>query len=75
MPISPTKQRLAISFPKEDYIALNTLQNSLYKEGISCTKSDILLQAFRDYLRLILTTGKMYEDEKQRNNKEEIKDA
>jgi len=73
MPVSPSKQRFAISFPKEDYIALNTLQNSLYKEGISCTKSDVLLQAFRDYLKLILRTGKMYEDEKQRN--EEVKDA
>lgn len=75
MPVSSSKQRFAISFPKEDYIALNQMQNSLYKEGISCTKSDILLQAFRDYLKLILATGKMYEDEKQRKDKEVIKDA
>lgn len=61
---------LQITFPKDDAKHLETLKNAFEKEGIKVSKSDILLQAFRDYLKIILSLGKASNDEKQKEENE-----
>ena len=76
MPYNKTlKKQVCITMFKSDIENLETLVHTLNKEGISCTKSDVLTQAFRDYLKLILSTGKKIQDEKEQKEKEEIKHA
>lgn len=69
------KKQIAITMFKSDLENLETLVQTLNKEGISCTKSDVLTQAFRDYLKLILSTGKKIQDGQEQRDKEVIKDA
>lgn len=45
------------TFPKEDAKALQSLRDAFVKNGIRISKSDILLQAFRDYLRIVIAAG------------------
>ena len=74
MPINKQKNvSLQITFPKEDAQQLTVLQNAFEKNGIKVRKSDILLRAFRDYVRiLIMSTSKPKTTTKE--NKENKKD-
>lgn len=45
---------LQITLPKEDAEQLQTLKEVLNKHGIKVSKSDILLRALRDYIRILV---------------------
>lgn len=74
MPINKEKNvSLQITFPKEDAQQLGVLQYAFEKNGIKVSKSDILLRAFRDYVRiLVLSNSKPQRTKKE--NKESKKD-
>lgn len=65
MAINKEKNSLIqITFPKEDAEQLETLKKAFNENGIKVSKSDILLRAFRDYLRiLIMSTAQPKEQE------------
>ena len=48
-----------VTFPKEDAENLKNLVQAYNENGIRTTKSDILLQSFREYLRAILLSSKI----------------
>lgn len=48
---------IQVTFPKEDAEQLNVLQKAFESNGIKVTKSVILLQAFRDYLKILVACG------------------
>ena len=74
MPINKDKNvSIQITFPKDDAHQLGVLQYAFEKNGIKVTKSDILLRAFRDYVRiLVLSNAKPQKTKKE--NKESKKD-
>ena len=58
MAINKEKNKLLqITFPKEDAEQLQCITDSFNEEGVKCTKSDILLTAFRGYVKLIVANG------------------
>ena len=67
------KVSIQITFPKDDAKNLQTLCEAFNAEGIEVTKSQILLTAFRDYLKIVLAVGlqndKQKEEEPQKENK------
>ena len=48
-----------VTFPKEDAENLKNLVQVYNENGIRCTKSDVLLQSFREYLKAILLSSKI----------------
>ena len=48
-----------VTFPKDDASNLEELVKAFNKEGVKCTKSDVLLHSFREYLRAILLSSKI----------------
>lgn len=49
---------IQVTFPKEDAEQLETLKNAFNKEGIKVSKSDILVHALREYIKmLVLSAG------------------
>ena len=54
-----------VTFPKEDAENLENLVQAYNENGIRCTKSDILLTSFREYLRAILLSSKIKQAEKK----------
>lgn len=62
---------VAVTFPKEDAEHLQQLKDAFNKNGIRCSKSDILLQAFRDYLKILLAAGTTKEDIEDKEEKED----
>ena len=66
---------VAVTFPKEDAEHLQQLKDAFNKNGIKCSKSDILLQAFRDYLNILIAAGTSKEDKQDKEDKEEKQDA
>lgn len=48
-----------VTFPKEDAENLKNLVQAYNENGIRCTKSDVLLKSFREYLRAILLSSKI----------------
>lgn len=48
-----------VTFPKEDAKNLKNLVKAYNENGIRCTKSDVLLKSFREYLRAILLSSKI----------------
>lgn len=48
-----------VTFPKEDAENLENLVQAYNENGIRCTKSDVLLQSFREYLKAILLSSKI----------------
>lgn len=65
-----------ITIPKEDYDNLVELDKQFKSAGIRSSKSEILVQAFREYLRRIIQAGQIIENkqkqpeepEKEKNN-------
>lgn len=47
-------QNIQVTFPKEDAEHLETIQKAFEDEGIKVSKSQILLVAFRDYVKNII---------------------
>ena len=45
---------IQVTFPKEDAEHLEVLKKALNENGFKVSKSDILLQAFRDYINILL---------------------
>lgn len=73
MAINKEKNRgIQITFPKEDFEHLETIVSSFNEEGVKCTKSDILLTAFRGYVKLLVANGlsnkKLEELEKEKKD-------
>jgi len=64
---------LQITFPKEDANHLEVMCKSFQEEGVNCTKSLILLKAFREYLKMIIASGAILEvkDKMQETIKQE----
>ena len=54
-----------VTFPKEDAEQLETLKKAFNNNGIKVSKSDILVKAFREYLRLIVMAGSLEKAEKK----------
>ena len=54
---------IQVTFPKEDATNLQNLVNAFNKEGIPCTKSQVLLKAFNEYLRAIIISSKINKHE------------
>ena len=48
-----------VTFPKEDAENLNNLVQAYNENGIRCSKSDVLLQSFKEYLKAILLSSKI----------------
>ena len=61
---------LQITFPKEDADQLDTLIVAYANNKIKTTRSEVLLVAFRDYLRKLVMIGQAME-KKKANQKEE----
>ena len=45
---------IQVTFPKKDAEQLDVLQKAFANNGVDVTKSQILLRAFRDYLRILV---------------------
>ena len=67
---------LQVTFSKDDASQLEALRTAFAKNGIKMTKSAILVQAFRTYLKVIIMAGsnKQQEDKVEEPQGEE-KDA
>ena len=48
-----------VTFPTDDAENLENLVQAYNENGIRCTKSDVLLQSFREYLKAILLSSKI----------------
>ena len=67
---------LQITIPIKDYENLKELNSQFLNSGIRSSKSEILVQAFREYLRRIIAAGQMIEKQKEPQEAEkEKKDA
>ena len=62
---------IQITFPKEDADQLDQLIVAYAKNKIKTTRSEVLLVAFRDYLRKLVMIGQSMEKEKANKNVEE----
>ena len=54
-----------VTFPKDDATNLENLVQAYNENGIRCTKSDVLLKSFREYLRAILLSSKINKAEEK----------
>lgn len=71
MAINKNKNDLIqVTFPKEDAQHLQTLKDAYEKEGIKVTKSQILLHAFREYIKLLIMAGTTKEDKEAKEEKD-----
>ena len=62
---------IQVTFPKRDAEQLDVMQKAFENNGIKVTKSDILLRAFRDYLRILVLTSTQPKQEKHEEKVEE----
>lgn len=66
MAINKTKNvNIQITFPKEDAEQLETLKKAFHKNGIKVSKSDILVKAFREYLKALVWAGTAHKIEQE----------
>lgn len=63
---------LQITIPKEDYENLVNLHKSFLTNGIKVSKSEILVKALQEYIRILILCGR---DKEQKKAKEDKKDA
>ena len=63
---------LQITMPKEAHKNLVNLQNAFLKNGIKVSKSEILVKALQEYIRILVLCGR---DKEQKKEKEDKKDA
>ena len=62
---------IQVTFPKKDAEQLDVLQKAFANNGVDVTKSQILLRAFRDYLRILVMAGAQPKQEKHEKKVEE----
>lgn len=62
---------IQVTFPKKDAEQLDVLQKAFANNGVDVTKSQILLRAFRDYLRILVMAGAQPKQEKHKEKVEE----
>ena len=48
---------IQVTFPKEDAEHLETLKNAYNKDGIKVSKSDILVHALREYIKMLVLSA------------------
>ena len=48
---------IQVTFPKEDAEQLEALKNAFNKNNIKVTKSDILVHALREYIKILVMCG------------------
>ena len=66
---------IQVTFPKEDAEQLETLKKAFNNNGIKVSKSDILVRALRDYIRiLVLTSAQPKEQEDKVEEPQEEKE-
>ena len=63
-----------ITFPKQDAEQLEVLKSAFEKTGIKVSKSEILVQAFHTYLKILVTAGRP-EKHKEEDPQGEKQDA
>ena len=61
---------IQITFPKKDAEQLEVLKNAFNDEGIKVSKSDILIKAFREYLKMIVAVGSTEQTNEAKEEKE-----
>lgn len=67
---------IQVTFPKKDAEQLDVMQKAFVNNGVRISKSDILLRAFRDYLRLmVMTAGNKKQSKKVEEPLGDKKDA
>lgn len=63
---------IQVTFPKEDAEQLKTLQKAFENNGIKVSKSDILIRAFRDYLRILVMAGAPNKEQQEAKEDKEV---
>ena len=48
---------IMVTFPKEDAEQLEALKKAFHNNGFKVSKSDILIKAFREYLKMLVWAG------------------
>ena len=67
MAINKTKNvNIQITFPKKDAEQLETLKKAFHNNGIKVSKSDILVRAFREYLKMLVWAGAHAQEQKDK---------
>lgn len=66
---------LQVTFPKEDAEQLDTLVKAYIQNGFQATRSKVLVQAFRTYLKLLVQAGNIKEHKEEEEPQGEKKDA
>ena len=66
-----------VTFPKEDAEQLDRLQKAFQHEGIKVSKSEILVSALRNYIKMLVICGSDNEEQedKAEEPQKEKKDA
>ena len=54
---------IQVTFPKHDAEQLETLKNAYHNNGIKVSKSDILVQALREYIKMLVWSAQVKEAE------------
>lgn len=58
MAINKKKNKLIqITFPHQEYERLEAVVDAFNKEGVKCSKSDILLASFQGYVKMLVANG------------------
>ena len=65
---------IQVTFPKEDASNLNNLVEAFSQNGIKTSKSEILLQSFRDYLKILLWSGNQKKTSKAKNKEDKVEE-
>ena len=57
---------IQVTFPKQDAEQLETLKKAFNNNGIKVSKSDILVRALRDYIRILVLTSAQPKEQKDK---------
>ena len=64
MPVGKKSTRFLVTFKNEDLEQLDALVEAFKKNDILCSRSLLLLKAFKEYLKAIVIAGQMNEADK-----------
>lgn len=64
---------IQVTFPKDDASQLETLRLAFAEQGIKVSKSEILLQALRQYIKILVMCGtsKKHKEEEPQGEKKD----
>ena len=62
---------IQITIPKEDHAELVKLHNAFNKNGIKVSKSEILVNALHQYIRILVACGLSKEQQKAKEDKKD----